>query len=991
MWGRGQAALKQLRGLCRRTGNISLWFGLGLVGWLGGGGSVQAATVFGATEGLPNTLVQAIAVNPNGELWIGTQEGLSAFDGHRFETLKLSSSGQVPDEHAARLLIDGKRMLVATSSGLLRVDLPTRAVTAVHAATGDLPGLQAIWRDEAGAIWLGDEQGHLWWLANVDATPRQIILQGVPEIAGISHITGNAERLWLSTATGVLEVDRQNRTAAVLTPAVAGFVPTDPYVQTIFLDARNRLWIGYWNDGLVRLDRATGVWTWFHPDAKPSSGLSATSIWNLTSYADQIHVATNRGIDVFDESCQCFRRLSHPDWDKVDGNGVIVTDLQADRSGLWAAVWGRGLVRFNAGDRFFERLVPMDEHPESLAHPMVYALKVDRQDRLWVGTYGAFAQFVNADDRPAGGHWRLQSVPRRGLRTEARFVWAIGETPDGMALGTGYGLFGTDGAAVRVLAPDLQSTRSLLLHPDGRLLVGGVRGLWQWDQERLTRVTLPETMRSPVVHCMLWHDDSVWLGGPKGLTRLDSNLQWLASYDVGTGPSALPGPVVWDIKAAADGRIWVGTSGGLVALDRRGDSYVLEQHLWPEQQADRSIASVEFAGPDTLWLGTSRGLLRYRADTRELRKFDVRDGLISDQFHHGASASDGRRLYFGSTGGLLAFDPREAPEQTYQLRPSLAKIKIGMQPWQAPDAFLALPDRPPSLQVQLSAYQFERPERVRFAYRWLPEEREFSDLGDAHQAVFSDLPSGERTLELRATLDGYTVSRPVLRVQVAYAWHETWWGRLLLGFVAIAGTAAYYLRRIRAIRSNAEALRLEVQARTRALSHTSAELAAANARLKEQVETDALTGIRNRHFILNRIEHWHQQGRALGVLLIDLDHFKRINDTHGHLVGDRVLLQFARTLTESLPEFLCARFGGEEFFAFRETTDLQLLLERAHQMRSSVHRLRVPDDQGQPVRITVSVGVAVLAPGESVNDLIKRADAAMYRAKAQGRDRIDVG
>lgn len=959
-----------------------------LLGWLA---QAPAATVFGAVEGLPNTLVQSIALNPEGELWIGTQDGLSSFDGHRFETLKLSPAGQSPDEHALRLLIDNGQMLVATMSRLHRVNLHTRAVATVQSVQGDLAGLQAFWRDETGAIWLGDDRGHLWRLASVADTPRQITLQGAPELVGISDITGNAERLWLATANGVLEVDRQHLTARVLTPAIPGFVPTDPYVQSIFLDPEDRLWIGYWNDGLVRFDRKSGVWSWLHPNVEPPSGLSATSIWNVTSVAGEIHVATNRGIDVFDEHCACFRRLSHPDWDKVDGNGVIITDLQADRSGLWAAVWGRGLVRFNAGDRFFERLVPMDEHPESLAHPMVYALKVDQRDRLWVGTYGGFTQFVDSADRLIGESWRFQSLPRSELRTEARFVWAIAETPVGMALGTGYGLFQTNGSQVRSLDANLQSTRSLLIHPDGRLLVGGVRGLFQWDQHQLTKITLPEGVASQVIHCMLWHDDELWLGGPKGLARLDQKLQWLGRFDVGAGADALPGPVVWDLKAADDGRIWVGTSGGLVALTRRGSTYVPERHLWPEQQADRSIASIEFAGPNTLWLGTSRGLVRYRADTRELRKFDARDGLIGDQFHHRASASDGQRLYFGSVGGLLAFDPRQVPEQTQQLLPTIVKIRVGMQPWQVPERSLTLPDRPPSLQIQLSAFQFERPERVRFSYRWLPEEQDFSDLGDAHQAVFSDLPSGERTLELRATLDGYSVSRPVLHLQVAYAWHETWWGRLLLAFVAIAGTAAYYLRRIQAIRSNAEALRLEVQARTMALSQASAELAAANVRLKEQVQTDALTGIRNRHAILERIEQWHSQGRMLGVLLIDLDFFKRINDTHGHLVGDRVLVQFARTLSESLPEFLCSRFGGEEFLAVREINDVQLLLERAHQMRSSVHRLRVPNDHGQDIVINVSIGAAVLVPGESVNDLIRRADAAMYRAKALGRDRIEVG
>lgn len=950
-----------------------------------------AATVFGAAEGLPSTLVQSLAVDPRGNVWIGSQDGLSSFDGHRFEALRLTRAGQNPDEHAYRLLIDRGQMLVATSSRLLRIDLASRLVQDLPGLGEDLPEAQAFWQDESGGIWIGDSQGRLWYLHDISAALQPLVLKGVPQAPGISAITGNRDKLWLSTAGGVLEVDRQSLQAQLLKPEVPGLVITDPYVQTVALDTHNRLWIGYWNDGLIRLDRNTNTWTWFHPSHGGGAGLSATSIWKVLQFNDQIHVGTNRGIDVFEESCQCFRRLSHPEWDKVDGNGVIVGDLQADQSALWAAVWGRGLVRFNAGDRFFERQVPMDEHTDSLAHPMVYALHVDHRDRLWIGTYGSFVQWVEAGDRPVDERWRMRSLARTGLRTEARFVWTLADLGQGVAIGTGYGLFASDQQRVRTLAPELQSIRSVLQEPNGDLLVAGIRGLYRWDQHELKSIALPKDLPSTILNIMIRHGEELWLGGPQGLARLDRDFRLVQHHGVGNGPQQLPGPVVWAMKEAPDGTVWVGTSGGLVAMHGDGPAIRVDRHLWPERRADLSIGSIEFAEPKVLWLGTARGLLRYRADTRELRRFDARDGLISDQFHHSASASDGQRLYFGGAGGLIAFDPRQLPEQTSSLRPSVVKVKIGMRAWQEPTETLRLPDRPPSLQLQLSAFQFDRPERVRFAYRWLPMDAHFSDLGDAHQAVFSDLPSGERTLELRAELDGYAVSRPVLHLQVAYAWYERWWGRLLLAFVVVAGAAAFYLRRVQGIRANAEALRIEVQARTRALQHTSAELAAANARLKDQVETDALTGIRNRHAVLERVAQWHSQGRVLGVLLIDLDYFKRINDQHGHLVGDRVLIQFAHILTECLPEFYCARFGGEEFFAFRETSDLQLLVQAAHQLQASVRRLSVPDDLGGSVQFTVSIGVAVLQSGESVTDLLRRADAAMYRAKAQGRDRVETG
>lgn len=161
---------------------------------------------------------------------------------------------------------------------------------------------------------------------------------------------------------------------------------------------------------------------------------------------------------------------------------------------------------------------------------------------------------------------------------------------------------------------------------------------------------------------------------------------------------------------------------------------------------------------------------------------------------------------------------------------------------------------------------------------------------------------------------------------------------------------------------------------------------------------DGLTGIHNRRWLdetLHRLVRRHRQQRdgALCVSLIDIDHFKRFNDSYGHDAGDLVLTAVARTLTENLrPTDLVARFGGEEFVIIFADTALAEATAAAERVRVAVAAMPVtmPDGRALP-RVTISMGVAQLEPEQTVPNLLKVADAAMYRAKRTGRDRVLTG
>lgn len=173
--------------------------------------------------------------------------------------------------------------------------------------------------------------------------------------------------------------------------------------------------------------------------------------------------------------------------------------------------------------------------------------------------------------------------------------------------------------------------------------------------------------------------------------------------------------------------------------------------------------------------------------------------------------------------------------------------------------------------------------------------------------------------------------------------------------------------------------------------------------LRQRAVTDPGTGVLNRRGLLAAVGHALAQpahggrpgagpGSAAGLLMLDLDRFKAINDTYGHRVGDRVLEDFAAVCRETLREGdIVGRLGGEEFMIALPDTDPAACCALAERLRGQVAARRVPLDDGRTVSYTVSIGVAVQRPGEGFDALMTRADAALYRAKREGRNRVSGG
>ena len=206
--------------------------------------------------------------------------------------------------------------------------------------------------------------------------------------------------------------------------------------------------------------------------------------------------------------------------------------------------------------------------------------------------------------------------------------------------------------------------------------------------------------------------------------------------------------------------------------------------------------------------------------------------------------------------------------------------------------------------------------------------------------------------------------------------------------------AAAYVGMVVVVLLSSTFLTTRVQSTREHLRRQKAELAQALEQIRQLATHDDLTGLLNRRAMLDRMQLEQRRslrsGSPLLIAQLDIDHFKAVNDTHGHAAGDLVLQRFADTVRRNVRDTdVLARWGGEEFVLLLCDTpaaDAVTLMER---LRQAVQAMQVPVAQGgQPITVTVSIGLARHAPADPLAGTLERADRGLYAAKAGGRNRV---
>lgn len=297
-----------------------------------------------------------------------------------------------------------------------------------------------------------------------------------------------------------------------------------------------------------------------------------------------------------------------------------------------------------------------------------------------------------------------------------------------------------------------------------------------------------------------------------------------------------------------------------------------------------------------------------------------------------------------------------------------------------------------NLEIQFAASVSASEDHLR--YRLLGFDREWKALGRERSVLYSRLAPGHYEFDYQRAESGGARGLAVETIPITVAapyWQTPRFRGLCILLLLLLSFALHRLRVTHLKRRNQQLQE------TVSLTHAELTLTAkvaddAQVALKEQALKDSLTGLWNRRAILSLLEkeifRAQRDRLPIALVMIDLDHFKNINDTHGHLTGDEVLRETAARLIEGMrPYDFAGRYGGEEFLVVLPSCSPQNGVQRAEQFRRLLAEKPIQTACG-PLAVTGSVGVAAYDDSMPLEDLIHQADQALYRAKRLGRNRV---
>jgi diguanylate cyclase (GGDEF)-like protein len=294
--------------------------------------------------------------------------------------------------------------------------------------------------------------------------------------------------------------------------------------------------------------------------------------------------------------------------------------------------------------------------------------------------------------------------------------------------------------------------------------------------------------------------------------------------------------------------------------------------------------------------------------------------------------------------------------------------------------------------LDFSALVFDGQRGLRYRAR-LGEGEPFNELGPRRSLSLDGLRYGRHVLELEVDNQGLVERRALLSIEVRPPFTSTWGFRIASLLLFAGALAGLYVWRVGELTAQRGRLAAQVQQRTRelsaqkdALEATAHALAEANERLRQLSLLDELTGLANRRSLIEKLQQAAAQGAPQVLALIDLDHFKRINDGHGHHAGDDVLRDFAQVLrSDCQGQAIAGRWGGEEFLCLLPGLNSRAAEQWADRLLERVRARRV-EHAGVVIPYRISIGLAEMRPAEALDQWLARADDALYRAKAAGRD-----
>ncbi len=986
----------------------------------------------GDSSSLGDNSVWSVICGPDGIIWVGTNGGLSRFDSktEAFTTYRShpGDKNSLSDIKVRTLLLDSRGTLwVGTRSGGLNFCTPKGDTPLVFQRylhdKEDLTSLsgnyiRALHEDGDGRLWVATFGGGLSCLdlknrekgftrfnhepdhpdsissndvLSIFETRHRGMLVGTENGLDRLKVDGNGfdhfqdkfdvgpalenvsvaimtedvqGGLWIGTdGGGLLWLDKNGRFRRFQARSEFDHSLSGNDVRSLYVDRQGLLWIGTYGNGLNKVDLTVRAFSLLRHWKDDDKSLSNSVVLSIFEDSDQVlWVGTwgggvNRLTDRKNVDLKCKSQAA----DETTIIGDRVWAIHEDsRKNLWFGIWNGGLCRLTPDQRTraepeFVRYKPDPDRPESLSNDSILTIHEDRRGILWLGTWGGGLNRMDTGSLEPGKvefkHYRHDKGDKSSIGDD--FIKTIMEDSHGNIW------VGTWGGGISVLSSRAVQT------------------------------------------------------GGGGFTR------YVYKYN---DPFSLAHNDVTSLFEDSQGIVWVGTyGGGLNRFDPatgRFKSYTEKEGL-----SNNEVYGILSDDLGFLWLSTNNGISRFDPRTERFENYDVRDGLQGDEFNQGAylKARDGK-LYFGGTNGLTVFNPSDLTENRYVPPVYLTDFKVMHKSVPITGSGIltqsiqrtktvVLDHGDANFEMTFSSLNYRQSDKNRFAYMLQGMDRDWIETDwRMRKAHYTNIDPGTYLFRVKASNDDgqWNENGRRLKVVIRPPWWALFWVRGL-AMVLLAGLIyILYSARIRFFRRQQVYLEGEVNSRTlevhrqkqvileknRFLSEKNTLLEVQAEKLRDVASRDTLTGLFNRRGFLERVELERTRSvrtnKMFAILLGDIDFFKKVNDQYGHDIGDVALVEVAKALCASVRQVDCVgRWGGEEFIALLPETGQEDAVIVAERIRRQVEKAVIETDKG-PTTISITIGVAFFAEGQTIEACIRVADGALYRGKEKGRNRVEL-
>lgn len=880
-------------------------------------------------DGLPSGVSDSIGEAPDGSVLIGNIQGLFRLRGERFEKLALPGGARMVGYDD--IALDGKQTWIATATGVWSLTLSEDGKPVFQ------PGPQPP-----------------------DARLRE---------AQSVYVSGKT--LWWGCGNSLCRAEDGKVTAL---GQQAGLGP-EP-VASVLKDPQGNLWVEQ-NRRLLVQKAGTGKFT--EPDTKlPSLGTGSPKI----DRDGRLLLPTTEGLAI-GVATAGHSEMTFSVAGRASGLLPPVYCVLQDREGsVWLGLAGRGLAKW-LGYGEWESFSAQS----GLTGETVYEILPEKDGVVWAGTEAGLFRGVHELKPGDAGKWTWSIVKQIGA-VPVHTVEA--DAAGRLWVGTDYGgivrFDPKTGAAQKFGADEGFSSRlpwAMLVDQAQNIWVGALKGVYV-KRAGESRFQFVDGVQYRCYALVETTDGEIWAGTMKGL--------WHRSGVPGPGEpwsflstkDGLVDNAIVALAADRNGAVWAGyrLSGSLTKIEKKNGRLELN-HI--RAAAGSPINITYFLGFDArnrMWAGTNLGVRVFDENGHE-EQFDHRDGLIWDDCDlHGFAAEMDGHVWIGTSGGLSRFMPRSGRTKIEPPRTVFTSIVSGKTPLDPANKGFSVDYSSDPLIARFSALRFTHERDLMFRYKLEPLNQTWRETPD-RELQFPALPPGNYRLDVQAkdSTSDWSNQTASFEFRVNAPWWRQWW--FLGGCLLVGALLAGILIKRRNAREEQirRALENAVAERTRELSH--------------QYRHDVLTGLPNRLLFGERLHRELLNARRdetrVTVLFIDLDRFKRINDTWGHQTGDLFLKQISERLRASLrPGEMIARIGGDEFTVLIPGLPSKTVAERRgwDLLRALEAPIRI---EGKNVFATMSVGISMF-PDDALeaSALMAAADAAMYHAKGSGKNQVQL-